>query len=192
MPPCSGLAGLNKPCTKVMQWSGEQTKAVRRVSVPLAAATDLALRRGTGFPSQKPCCGSRTWSVFTFSHSIHTILRPWLSPWWIAWRSFIVTRMVSVDSVPVNVQRRFQKAWEMTLLWQNRRNGRVTPLRTIFLWPLTILVLLWIERSSSEKLQNIVSTNHISTLSRCISWPPSLTICASFATLSMWTLNSHK
>jgi len=47
-------------------------------------------------------------------------------------------------------------------------------------------------RRLSQKLHNILSTNWISTLWRCISWTTSLTISASFGTSCMRALNSKK
>jgi len=137
---------------------------------------------GNEFPSQKPCCTSRTQCIFTLWHSTGTILRPRSSTCRIIWRSFIVIRMFSVDSAPVNLHRRSRKTSNSRLLWTNRRNGRVTPSGTIFLWLKSVIALTKMKSRSSQKLHNILSTNLISTLWRGISWTTSLTISASLAT----------
>ena len=130
--------------------------------------------------------------IFTLWHSTGTILRSWLSTWRIIWRRFIVTTMFSVNSAPVNLQRRSWKRWKSSLLWTNRRIGRVTPLRTIFLRLQSAIALMKVKRISSQKLHNILSTNRISTLWRCISWTTSLTISTSLATSEIYALNSQK
>jgi len=132
---------------------------------------------------------SRALCILILWHSTDTILRPWWTTWIINWRSVIVRRKISVDSIPVNHQRRSWKPWNHSLLSTNRRNGRVTPVGTIFLRLQSIIALMKIKRRLSDQLHNILSMNRISTLWRCIIWTTSLTISGRFTTSSMQALN---
>jgi len=143
-------------------------------------------------PSQKPYCASGTSCNFTMLHSTGTTLKPWSSTWWIIWRSFIVKRMFSVNSAPHNLQRRSRKPWKSSWLCPNRKKRRVTTLRTIFLRLQSIVTSMKLECRSSQKLHNILSTNRISTLWRCISLTTSLTRSASLAMSEMHSMNSQR
>jgi len=134
------------------------------------------------FPSQKPWCASRAYCIFSLWHGSGTILMPPSSRWGIIFRSFIVTTMCSVNSAAENLQRRSPTPWTSSLLWANRRNRSVTPLRIIFLRLQSIVTLMKVKHRSSQKLHNILSTNRNSSLWRCISWTTSLTVSASLAT----------
>ena len=149
------------------------------------------LWRAKGIPSQKPCCASSTNQIFTWWHSTGTILKPWSSTWRSIRWNFIITRMSSVDSTVVHLQRRSWKPRRSSLLWTNRRNWRVTPLRTIYLPLQSVIALMKRGCSSNQTSHNIMLTNCISTLWRCTSETTSLTISASLATSWMQALSSQ-
>jgi len=92
---------------------------------------------------------------------------------------------VSVDAIPVNLYRRSRNSWKINRHWTNRRNGEVTLLGTIFPQLQSVLASFKIKRSSTQKLDNMLSTNLILPLWRFICWTTSLTISASLATSSM-------
>jgi len=108
------------------------------------------------------------------------------------WSSIIVTRMFSVQSAPVNLQRMFWNTWKSSLHWTNRRNRRVTILGMIFLRLQSIVTLMKIQCRSSPTWHNILSTNWIPSLGTSISSTTSLSLSASFATSYMHALNSQK
>jgi len=181
MPPYPAFTRINKPCSQVWQWSGEEMKALGRVIVPLFAATLLNPSASHTIPF--------TEALLRFQHLVyfHLMVLYWYHT------EATIEEMVnyleefqphkdgSVNSAPVNLQRRSWKPWKTSLLWSNRRNRTVTQLRTIFLWLLSVVALMKIKHRFSQQLHNILMTNLISTLWRCIFWTTSLTISASLA-----------
>jgi hypothetical protein len=99
----------------------------------------------TELPSEMPSCASNTQCIFTYWLSTSTWLKSWSITWRIILRSFIITRIFSVNWVPVNLHRRFCKPRKSCLLWTNRRNWRVARLRMIFLQLQCIAILLKIQ-----------------------------------------------
>jgi len=100
--------------------------------------------------------------------------------------------MFPVDLADLNLWSISQKPWKSSILWTNKRNGRVIPFATIFRWQQSVVALMKMRGTSGQKLRYMLLTNWISILRRCISWTTSVTLSASLATASLQALNSRQ
>jgi len=164
----------------------------RKCLVQFSRRLIRTLWQGKRFPSQKPSSASRTLYISILWNSTGTILRSEWITCRIILSCYIVTRMCAVDSATVNGRSRSRKIWNSSLCWTNRKNGKVTPHRTMIVQLETVVASNKTKLRLSQKLHKIVLKNCISTVFRNISCTTSLTISASFAASSMEALNSLK
>jgi len=128
--------------------------------------------------------------IFTLWHSTGSKLNPQSSTWRRICCSFIVTRMLPVDSTPVHLQTTSWKPGKCFKLWTTRKNRRVTMLGKLFRWLQSVVAFMKIKPRFGQKLHIILLTYWISTLWRCICWTSSLAIFAGLANSQIQALSS--
>jgi len=122
---------------------------------------DQAVGTSEGIFWNMKCISPRTIIVPDILHSIHLGMLKHLMDWVTSFlqqhsrihkfndffwaRRFAVTRMISVDSVPVDLWRRSWKPSTSSSHYRNRGNRRVTPLRMVFLRLRSVVVLMKIK-----------------------------------------------
>jgi len=192
MPPYPGFTRFNKPYIQVTQWRAKEMKSHGHLIGPVFCGDSFQhFDKSKDSHHRSPVVHSER-SVFLPYRTVP--VQCWSHNWVLGELSGEVSSSEwCIQLIPRHyIYKEGLGRIETAADFGHTTGTGVTPGGKIFLRLQGIAALIKIRHGLSQRLLNILSTNRISTIRRCMTWTTSLTIFASLATFQMQPLKCQK